>query len=69
MTTSIHTLKRRYPKQWLAIKVTKRGLHQEPIAGELLAHAPSHKALHRRLTDPRVYETYAGPTPKQAVLF
>jgi len=69
MATSIHALKRRYPKQWLAIKVTKRGPHQEPLAGELLVRAPSHKALHHRLKDPHVYETYAGPAPKQAVLF
>ena len=69
MVTTIHALKRRYPKQWLAIKVTKRGPHQEPIAGELVLHATSHRALHRRLKDPYIYETYAGPTPKQAVLF
>ena len=69
MTSSIQVLKRRYPRQWLAIKVTKRGPHQEPLAGELVVHAQSHKALHLRLKDPHVYETYAGPTPKQAVLF
>lgn len=69
MTQRILTLKSRYPKQWLAIKVTKRGPHDEPVAGELLARAPTHRALHRRLKDPNVYETYTGPTPRQAILF
>ena len=69
MVASIQALKRQHPKQWLAIKVTKRGPHQEHLAGELVVRAPSHKALHRRLTDPHVYETYAGQLPTQAVLY
>lgn len=69
MSVSIQVLKRRYRGEWLAIKVTKRGKHQEPLAGELVSHAPSHRSLHRRLTDPEVYETYAGPLPTQAVLY
>ena len=65
----IQTLKRRYRGQWLAIKVTRRGKHQEPVAGELVCRDRSHRALHRRLTDPDVYETYAGKLPTQAVLY
>ena len=66
---SIQTLKRRYPGEWLAIKVTKRGKYHEPVAGEMVCHASSHRALHRRLTDPNVYETYAGKLPTQAILY
>jgi len=69
MPESIQTLKRRYRGEWLAIKVTKRGKHHEPLAGELVSHASSHRTLHRRLTDPEVYETYAGRLPTQAVLY
>ena len=69
MAESILSLKRKYPGDWLAIKVTKRGKHQEPVAGELVCHAPTHRALHRRLTDPNVYETYAGRVPTQAILY
>jgi len=69
MSERIRTLKVRYPNQWLAIKVTKRGPHHEPLIGELLARAPTHRALHRRLKDPNVYETYTGRIPRQAILF
>ena len=69
MAESIQTLKRKYRGEWLALKVTKRGKHDEPLAGELVCHAPSHRTLHRRLTDPSVYETYAGKLPTQAVLY
>lgn len=69
MVESIQALKRRYQGEWLAIKVTKRGKHQEPLAGELICRARSHQALHRRLTDPSVYETFAGKLPVQAVLY
>lgn len=69
MDVLIQTLKRKYRGQWLAIKVTKRGKHQEPVAGELICRGRSHRGLHRRLTDPDVYETYAGPLPTQAVLY
>ncbi len=69
MAESILNLKRKYLGQWLAIKVTKRGRHHEPLLGELVCHARSHRALHHRLSDPNVYETYAGPLPTQAVLY
>ena len=69
MVASIQSLKRKYRRVWLAIKVTKRGKHDEPLAGELVCHAPSHRTLHRRLTDPNVYETYAGPLPTRAILY
>ena len=70
MATVIQQLKRKYRGQWLAIKVTKRGRHQEPLAGELVCRARSHHALHQRLTTSgEVYETYAGPIPIQAVLY
>lgn len=69
MIQSIQTLKRRYAGEWLAIKVKRRGKRQEPVAGELVCHAKSHQALHRRLSDPNVYETYAGKLPTQAVLY
>lgn len=69
MATLIQQLKRQYRGQWLAIKVTKRGRHHEPVAGELVCRARSHQALHRRLTESEVYETYAGPIPIQAVLY
>jgi len=55
MAESILTLKRKYRGQWLAIKVTRRGRHQEPVSGQLVCHAKTHRALHRRLTDPNVY--------------
>lgn len=69
MAESIQALKRKYRGEWLAIKVTRRGKHQEPVGGELVCHAKTHHALHRRLTDPNVYETYAGTLPTQAVLY
>ena len=69
MAEPIRVLKRKYRGQWLAIKVTKRGKSHEPLAGELICHARSHQLLHRRLTDPSVYETYAGTLPTQAVLY
>ena len=69
MAESILTLKRKYRGEWLAIKVTRRGKHKQPVAGELVCRARTHRALHRRLTDPSVYETYAGPLPTQAVLY
>ncbi len=69
MSASIPRLKQKYHGEWLAIKVTKRGRHHEPLAGELVCHAPSHHALHQRLRDPNVYETYAGRLPTQAVLY
>ena len=69
MPESILSLKRKYRGEWLAIKVTRRGTHQEPKAGELVCRARTHRALHRRLTDPNVYETYAGKLPTQAVLY
>ena len=69
MVKSIQTLKRKYRGEWLAIRVTRRGKHKEPKAGELVCHARTHHALHRRLTNPNVYETYAGELPTQAVLY
>jgi len=69
MTASIQSLKRKYRGEWLAIKVTKRGKHKQPLAGELVCRSRSHHGLHRRLTDPNVYETYAGKLPTQAVLY
>ena len=69
MPKSILSLKRKYRGEWLAIKVTRRGKYQEPTEGELLHHARTHRALHRRLTDPDVYETYAGKLPTQAILY
>ena len=69
MTESIQALKRKYRGEWLAIKVTRRGKHKEPQAGELIYHARTHHALHRRLTDPSVYETFAGELATQAILY
>lgn len=69
MADSIQQLKQKDRGEWLAVKVTKRGKHQEPLAGELLCHARSHRILHRRLSDPSVYETYAGKIPTHAVLY
>lgn len=69
MSQSIEALKKRYAGEWLAIRVMKRGKHKEPVGGELVCRARSHRALHRRLADPNVYETYAGNLPTQAILY
>ena len=69
MALDIRALKRKYHGYWLAIKVTKRGTHKEPLAGTLVARAKTHHELHRRLKDPNVYETYAGRVPSTAVLY
>ncbi|MBI4437231.1 MAG: hypothetical protein HY590_07465 [Candidatus Omnitrophica bacterium] len=69
MILEIKTLKRKYHGYWLAIKVTKRGSHKEPLAGSLVAKAKTHHQLHRLLKDPNVYETYAGKIPQTAVLY
>ncbi len=69
MAITIKTLKQKYHGYWLAIKVTKRGAHKEPLAGTLVAKAKSHRDLHRLLKDPNVYETYAGKVPFMAVLY
>ena len=69
MILEIKALKRKYHGYWLAIKVTKRGSHKEPLAGTLVAKAKTHEKLHRLLKDPNVYETYAGKVPSMAVLY
>lgn len=65
----IALLKKKYAGSWLAIQVTKRGSHKEPLEGKLIAKAKTHHGLHRTLKDPNVYETYAGRVPKTAILY
>ena len=69
MALNIGTLKRKYHGYWLAIKVTKWGSQNEPLAGILLGRAKTHHELHRRVKAVNVYETYAGKIPTQAILY
>ncbi|OGC24012.1 hypothetical protein A3J90_01885 [candidate division WOR-1 bacterium RIFOXYC2_FULL_37_10] len=66
---NIKKLKKKFRGFWLGIKVTKRGKYKEPILGKIIAKAKTHHGLHCVLKDPDVYETFAGKTPTQAVLF
>lgn len=66
---NIKKLKKKFEGFWLAIKVTRRGKHNEPLSGKIVAKAKTHHDLHRVLKDPNVYETFAGKVPTKAVFF
>ena len=63
---SLESAKQQYPGQWLAFLVTEEASQGELI-GELIAHDPDRRELHRVLREKktaRAYVTFAGPPVK-----
>jgi len=46
--TSIEDIYRKYPDQWVAVKVTGKEEHRT-VAGEVLAVAPTSRKLYRKI--------------------
>ena len=63
---SLDLAKQQYPGQWLALLVTEEAPKGE-LLGELIAHNPDRRELHRVLREKkmtRAYITFAGPPVK-----
>ena len=63
---SLEQAKQRYAGQWLAFLVTEETPTGE-LWGQLLAHNPDRRELHRELREKKVeraYITFAGPVVK-----
>ncbi|MGY4706895.1 hypothetical protein ACVNPS_03955 [Candidatus Bipolaricaulota sp. J31] len=63
---SLEQVKRRYAGQWLAFLVLEETPEGE-LLGQLIAHNPDRRELHRELRQKKVrraYTTFAGPVVK-----
>lgn len=63
---SLEQMKRRYVGQWLAFVVLEETPEGE-LLGQLIAHNPGRRELHRMLREKKVkraYITFAGPVVK-----
>jgi len=63
---SLEKAKQQYTGEWLALLVTEEAPSGE-LFGQLIAHNPDRRELHRELREKRVnqaYVTFAGPVVK-----
>lgn len=64
---NVEEIKRKYPDQWVLVKVAKKNELGQPTEGEIIAHSENRDEIYARMKDVKghTYTLYTGKIPKK----